>query len=104
MALLTPEGAWLIRPRPEVVAAATHNLDSSRLDVARADLPPHHLVYQHGWNNAAAAVATGQAGAAVLLRPATVAQISDICRGGVRMPPKTTFFWPKPGPAWWSGN
>jgi uncharacterized protein (DUF1015 family) len=32
----------------------------------------------------------------VLLRPATVEQISAISRGGVRMPPKTTFFWPKP--------
>ena len=34
--------------------------------------------------------------AAVLLRPATVGQIADISRGGVRMPPKTTFFYPKP--------
>jgi uncharacterized protein (DUF1015 family) len=96
VALLTPTGAWLARPRPEVTAAATHDLDSSRLDVARSDLPAHHLVYQHGWDNAAAAVATGQAGAAFLLRPVTVSQISEISRGGVRMPPKTTFFWPKP--------
>ena len=96
MAVLTQDGAWLARPRPEVVAAAAHDLDSSRLDVARAGLPPHQLVYQHGWDNAAAAVATGQASAAVLLRPVTVGQISEIGRGGVRMPPKTTFFWPKP--------
>jgi uncharacterized protein (DUF1015 family) len=96
VALLTPEGAWLARPRAEVLAAANHDLDSSRVDVARSDLPPHHLVYQHGWNNAAAAVATGAASAAFLLRPVTVDQISGISRGGVRMPPKTTFFWPKP--------
>jgi uncharacterized protein (DUF1015 family) len=25
-----------------------------------------------------------------------VRQIADISRGGVRMPAKTTFFWPKP--------
>jgi uncharacterized protein (DUF1015 family) len=31
-----------------------------------------------------------------LLRPATVAQIVEIARGGERMPPKTTFFSPKP--------
>ncbi len=96
MALLTPGGAWLARPRAEVASAATHDLDSSRLDVARSDLPDHHVVYQHGWDNAAAAVATGQASAAVLLRPVAVSQISEISRGGVRMPPKTTFFWPKP--------
>ena len=58
--------------------------------------PPHHLVYQHGWDNAAAAVATGQADAAVLLRPATVDQIGAVSRGQRRMPAKTTFFWPKP--------
>jgi uncharacterized protein (DUF1015 family) len=31
----------------------------------------------------------------VLLRPATIAQIAATGRGGERMPPKTTFFWPK---------
>jgi uncharacterized protein (DUF1015 family) len=30
------------------------------------------------------------------LRPATVEQIAAVSRGGVRMPAKTTFFWPKP--------
>jgi uncharacterized protein (DUF1015 family) len=96
LAVLTASGTWLARPRPAVHAAATHDLDSSRLDVALAQLPTHQLVFQHGWDHAAAAVATGQADAAVLLRPATVAQIGAISHGGVRMPPKTTFFWPKP--------
>ena len=32
----------------------------------------------------------------MLLRPATVQQIADIAHGGERMPPKTTFFYPKP--------
>ena len=32
----------------------------------------------------------------MLLRPATVAQIVAIADGGERMPPKTTFFFPKP--------
>jgi uncharacterized protein (DUF1015 family) len=32
----------------------------------------------------------------VLLRPATVAQIEHTAHGGERMPPKTTFFHPKP--------
>jgi uncharacterized protein (DUF1015 family) len=30
------------------------------------------------------------------LRPATVEQIAAVSHGGERMPPKTTFFWPKP--------
>jgi uncharacterized protein (DUF1015 family) len=96
LAVLTSRQAYLARPRAKVTEVATHDLDSSRLDVALAALPPHQLVYQHGWENCAAAVASGAASAAVLLRPATVAQIAAISRGGVRMPPKTTFFWPKP--------
>lgn len=96
LAVLTRNGAWLARPRPAVREAAGHDLDSSRLDVARAQLPPHQVLFQHGWDHAAAAVATGQADAAVLLRPATIEQIGAISHGGVRMPPKTTFFWPKP--------
>ena len=42
------------------------------------------------------AVRSGRAQAGVLLRPATVAQIVAIAHGGERMPPKTTFFAPKP--------
>ena len=41
-------------------------------------------------------MSSGAAQAGVLLRPATVAQIVDIAHGGERMPPKTTFFHPKP--------
>jgi uncharacterized protein (DUF1015 family) len=94
--VLTRSGIWLARPRPSLRDAAAHDLDSSRLDVALAELPTHQLLFQHGWDHAAAAVAAGQADAAILLRPATVGQIGAISRGGVRMPPKTTFFWPKP--------
>jgi uncharacterized protein (DUF1015 family) len=94
LALVTPEGTWLMRPKPELVSA--QDLDSSRLDVALEKLPDHHLIYQHGWDLAAAAVAKGEAQAAVLLRPASVDKIAATGRGGRRMPPKTTFFWPKP--------
>jgi uncharacterized protein (DUF1015 family) len=38
----------------------------------------------------------GEAQAAVLLRPASVTQIAAAGRAGIRMPPKTTFFHPKP--------
>jgi uncharacterized protein (DUF1015 family) len=64
--------------------------------VALAALPSPTVVYQHGVDHVRAAVASGEAQAGVLLRPATVAQIVDIAHGGERMPPKTTFFAPKP--------
>ena len=96
LTLITAAGAWLARPLPSVIDAATHDLDSSRLDVALAGLPPLEVRFQHGWDDVTAAVASGAAQAAVLLRPATVSQIASIAEGGVRMPPKTTFFAPKP--------
>jgi uncharacterized protein (DUF1015 family) len=96
LAVVTPGGTWLLKPRPSTVEAASHDLDSSRLDVALASLPEHRLRFQHGWDLVAGAVTKGDAQAAVLLRPATVDQIASISHGGERMPPKTTFFYPKP--------
>jgi uncharacterized protein (DUF1015 family) len=86
----------LLVPRPIVEEQAEAALDSSRLDVALAELGTHNLEYQHGARLAAAMVEQGLAEAAVLLRPATVAQIAETAHSGRRMPPKTTFFQPKP--------
>jgi uncharacterized protein (DUF1015 family) len=95
LGLVTPEGTWLMRPRPDAMGDA-RDLDSSRLDVALAALGGVDVVYQHGVDHVRHAVARGEAQAGVLLRPVTVAQILDIAHGGERMPPKSTFFFPKP--------
>jgi len=96
LCLLAADGAWLLRPTAATEAAAEHALDSSRLDVALAAVQGVEVRYQHGFDEVRAAVDKGDADAAVLLRPATVAQIAQVSRGGARMPPKTTFFSPKP--------
>lgn len=96
LALVTADGTWLALPSGVTIESALMDLDSSRLDVALAELPDATVVYQHGWRECADAVANGDASAAVLLRPATVSQIAEVSHGGERMPPKTTFFWPKP--------
>jgi uncharacterized protein (DUF1015 family) len=88
--------AVLLRPLPATVAAADNDVDSARLDVALAGLPAHDLTYQHGIRSVEAAVRSGQAQAGILLRPATVAQIAEVADARDRMPPKTTFFTPKP--------
>jgi uncharacterized protein (DUF1015 family) len=90
-----PTGEIMLRPRPDALAEA-RDLDSARLDVARASLPAHEVTFQHGPENVRRAVATGEAQAGVLLRPASVDQIEATAHGGERMPPKTTFFHPKP--------
>ncbi len=96
LALVLPAGRrLLLRPRHEVMADA-RDLDSSRLDLGLAALPDHELTFQHGVEQVARAVDTGAAQAGVLLRPASVAQIEATAHGGDRMPPKTTFFHPKP--------
>jgi uncharacterized protein (DUF1015 family) len=96
LAVVTADGVLLAVPSGQTSAAATMDLDSSRLDVALADLPAATVVYQHGWHECTEAVTAGEATVAVLLRPATVPQIAAVGHGGDRMPPKTTFFWPKP--------
>jgi uncharacterized protein (DUF1015 family) len=95
LTLVLPDREVLLRPRPEALADA-RDLDSSRLDVALAALPDHELRFQHGVEHVRAAVARGEAQAGVLLRPVTVAQIEATAHGGERMPPKSTFFHPKP--------
>jgi uncharacterized protein (DUF1015 family) len=94
LCVVQPEREVLVRPRPEALADA-RDLDSARLDVAVAALPEHQLRFQHGPDHVRQAVASGEAQAGVLLRPATVAQIDATAHGGERMPPKTTFFHPK---------
>jgi uncharacterized protein (DUF1015 family) len=94
LALVLPGAAWLLHPRAEALAGAA-DYDSSRLDVALASFPPHGLTFQHGVGNVVDAVRTGQAQAGVLLRPVSVAQIAATADARDRMPPKTTFFWPK---------
>ncbi len=54
------------------------------------------VTYQHGTDKVLTAVRKGATDAAALLRPATVAQITATAHERGRMPPKTTYFFPKP--------
>jgi uncharacterized protein (DUF1015 family) len=97
LALVLPgDEAWLLRPRAGAFPDDLPDLDSSRLDVAVSTMPDIELEYQHGTDNVLRRVGAGEAAAGVLLRPASVPQIAATAHGGERMPPKTTFFWPKP--------
>lgn len=94
LCLIEPDRARFLVPRSDALDDKL-DLDSIRLDAARASLPEHEVTFQHGVDRVVDAVKTGRAQAGVLLRPATVAQIEATGHGGERMPAKTTFFHPK---------
>jgi uncharacterized protein (DUF1015 family) len=87
--------ARLLRPEPDAFADVA-DLDSARIAHALDGVDRVAVRFQHGVDHIVAAVAKGDAGAGVLLRPATVAQIEANAHAGERMPAKTTFFHPKP--------
>ena len=97
LGLVLPGGtSELLVPRDDAFPDELPDLDASRLEVARGGLPAHEVSYHHGADDVIGQV-TGRTGtAAVLLRPATVEQIGESARRGLRMPPKTSYFHPKP--------
>jgi uncharacterized protein (DUF1015 family) len=93
-ALVLAAGSWLLFPTARSVAI--DELDSRRVDEALGRLPPHRTDYQHGGARAVDTVRDGRAQAAVLVRPVTIDELAATVRAGVRMPPKSTYFHPKP--------
>ena len=96
LALVTPSGCWLLTPRDGTAEAAGSDLVSSMVALVIAELPDHELAFANSWQDAVAAVGSEEAQAAVLLPPVPVAQIDAWAHARRRMPPKSTFFHPKP--------
>ncbi|HWE66246.1 MAG TPA: DUF1015 domain-containing protein [Acidimicrobiales bacterium] len=96
LALVTGGAAYLLLPRAEAYEEAGNDLDSSLIAMALSHLPPHESTHRHSVAEATEALESGQAQAAFLLRPVTVAQIEEWAGARRRMPPKTTYFSPKP--------
>ena len=83
---------WLT-PRPEALENV-RSLDGVWLEHALSGAA-HEVTYQHGVDNAVAAVTSGAAVGAVLINPVSVEEIERTAREGLLMPPKSTFFTPK---------
>jgi uncharacterized protein (DUF1015 family) len=96
LALVTGGDAYLLLPHAATYEEAGNDLDSSLIAVALSHLPPHESSHRHSVSEAMEAIASGDAQAAFLLRPVTVAQIEEWAGARLRMPPKTTYFSPKP--------
>jgi uncharacterized protein (DUF1015 family) len=96
LALVTGGQAYLLLPHAEVQEQEGNDLDSNLIATVLAALPPHEVMHRHGVAEAMEALRDGEGQAAFLLRPVTVAQIDEWANARRRMPPKTTFFSPKP--------
>jgi Protein of unknown function (DUF1015) len=82
----------LVGPDGAVVAQA----DSPGLDTAVVDrFPLRDVRFTPSADEAARAVASGEARSAFLVRPPTVPEVEELARSGVRMPEKSTYFYPK---------
>jgi hypothetical protein len=96
LALVTSRDVSLLTPRERTYAEAGSDLDSSLVAVALEAVPEAEVGYAHDWRSAQTEVTEGRAQAALLLRPVTVDQISEWAHARRRMPPKSTYFYPKP--------
>ena len=91
--LVGSDGTWRLTPRPGAFDGV-RGLDGAWLESTLADVSLT-VDYQHGLPETLAAVDDGEAAAAVLIRPVSVAEIERTAREGLLMPPKSTFFTPK---------
>jgi uncharacterized protein (DUF1015 family) len=94
--LVTPDSAYLLFPTAEAAEAAEGDTDSNLVALVLDELPEHVLSYRNTRADAVAAVSDEEAQAALLLRPVTVEQIAEWAAARRKMPPKTSYFWPKP--------
>ena len=96
LTLVTGGQAYLLLAHPDVQEQEGNDLDSNLIATALAALPPHEVMHRHSVAEAMQALRDGEGQAAFLLRPVTVKQIDEWANERRRMPPKTTFFSPKP--------
>jgi uncharacterized protein (DUF1015 family) len=93
--LVTGDRMWRITPRSDAYEAAGSDLDASVVAMAieaMGGTTSHH----HTWVETMEALRSGGGDAAILMRPVTVAQISEWAGARRKMPPKSTYFFPKP--------
>ena len=96
LTMVTGGHAYLLLPHEDVLEHPGNDLDSNLIASVLEQLPPHEVMHRHSVGEAMGALEAGEGDAAFLLRPVTVAQIEEWARARRRMPPKTTYFSPKP--------
>jgi len=96
LALVTHDAAWLLTVRPGAFEEAGTDLVAGLVDLVLREIEGISLSYTARTDEMRKALGAHHAQAAILLQPVTVAQISAWAAARRRMPPKTTYFVPKP--------
>ncbi|MHB8264291.1 MAG: DUF1015 family protein [Acidimicrobiales bacterium] len=98
MAIVSRDGMWELvrRDKDEEVDSSLVSKAISALATSLGSRDGIDMSYVSDADQAVQAVEREEAGLAVLMRPVTVAQIADYAHRKKRMPPKSTYFWPKP--------
>jgi uncharacterized protein (DUF1015 family) len=96
LALVAGGRAYMLLPHADLLEQEGNDLDSNLVATVLAALPPHEVMHRHSVAEALEALEEGAGQAAFLLRPVTVKQIENWANDRRRMPPKTTYFSPKP--------
>lgn len=102
--LLTGSGRWRLHPTPATAAAACPRapltapdaVDSSLVTVMLAASNDMSVRFEHDEGRVLDAVRDATVDGALLLRAVPVETIRRWAAAGRRMPPKSTYFWPKP--------
>jgi uncharacterized protein (DUF1015 family) len=104
--LYSPEGIRLLRLKNKSLIdkyVTEGSADFRRLDATilkffifdRVGVASEDIIYTHDLNRAFDEVDTGVAAASFILNPVKISQLKAIALNGERMPPKTTYFYPK---------
>jgi uncharacterized protein (DUF1015 family) len=96
LGLVTSTKLFLVEPPRSGSGNGVDALDTRRIDQILESLPEHAITFEHRLETALDAVRSGRADAAILVKPASIPQIADAAHHKSTMPPKTTFFRPKP--------
>ena len=95
LGVVAAHGQWLARVRPDAFPDGVE-LDQVALATALASVDGVSARYHHDPATIIDAVKVGSAEAGVFVRPVSIDQIRSVAQTRTRMPPKATFFWPKP--------
>jgi uncharacterized protein (DUF1015 family) len=89
------EGKPMVYKRLDVTILHALLIDGPLRRQGLAALPDDALNYTHDAVEAIRSVREGRWGVALLLNPTKIAEVLAVAEAGLRMPPKSTFFYPK---------